>query len=132
VPISSSPQNPLYPLHRLVFDQNQPSPADNTRAHLVNARNALDRASAATKAARSAELDDALYNLAAARQLLPRITDENVRVQLDTEIAGLEQHANEIGTANQQDNTQGPNSPDGQNGQNGNNGPGGSGANNGP
>jgi hypothetical protein len=70
VPVSTSPDAALYPEHRVVFGPGQASTAATARMHLLNARLALDRATAAAGDARSADVDDALRNLAEARKLL--------------------------------------------------------------
>ncbi len=127
VPMSTSPDAPLYPLHQLLFDQGQPSPAESARLHLTNARQALDRAAASSGPARVTAIDDARHNLTDARELIPRIVDTPTRLQFGAELASLDQRAAQL--AGQQDNTSDPsqqNNQDGENGQRGVVGPNGS------
>ncbi|GAA4264142.1 hypothetical protein [Dactylosporangium darangshiense] len=135
VPLSNTPDAPLYPLHRMLFEQGQPSPADSARLHLANARQALGRVAASSGPARAAALDDARRNLTEARDLIPHITDTPTRLQLDAELASLDQRATQLAGEDQQDNPSAPsqqNNQSGQNNQNGQNGQNGGVGTNGP
>lgn len=102
IPLSASPHAPLYPLHHLLFQQDQPSAAESARRHLANARQALDLATASTGTARVGHLADAKRSLADARRLLPRVTDDAMKHQLDVELDGLEQGANQLERSEEQ------------------------------
>src|SRR5262249_30228440 len=109
---------PLYPVHHLLFDQGQPSPAESVRLHLTNARRALDRAAATIGPARAAALDDARRNLTEARKLIPRITDAPVRHQLGTELDDLDQRVDQLANLDQPNSTTDSNNQNNQNNQN--------------
>jgi hypothetical protein len=109
VPISSSPDAPLYPLHHFLFDRGQPSPAESVRLQLANARRALDRAAATIGPPRAVALDDARRHLTEARRLIPRISDAPIRLQLGTELDDLDQLADQLANVDQPDNATDPN-----------------------
>jgi hypothetical protein len=119
VPISTSPNAPLYPLHHLLFDRGQPSPAESVRLHLTNARRALDRAVATIGPPRAVALDDARHHLTEARGLIPRISDARIRLQLDTELDHLDERADQLANADQPDNPTDSNNHNNRAGENG-------------
>jgi hypothetical protein len=92
VPLSSSPDSPLYPLHQRIFESGEPSsPADGVRFNLAGARQALDDASRSQGSTRAVRLDSARRHLAEARRLAALMTDPDARSQLDAELSDLDQ-----------------------------------------
>jgi hypothetical protein len=92
VPLSSSPDSPLFPLHQRIFESGKPSsPADGVRLNLASARQALDDASRSQGSTRAVRLDSARQHLAEARRLAALVTDPDARSQLDAELSDLDQ-----------------------------------------
>jgi hypothetical protein len=92
LPLSSSPDSPLYPLHQRIFESGNPSsPADGVRLNLASARQALDDASRSQGSTRAVRLDSARQHLAEARRLAALVTDPDARSQLDAELSDLDQ-----------------------------------------
>jgi hypothetical protein len=102
VPLNSSPDSPLYPLHQLIFESRTPSPADSVRLNLANARQALDDASRSQGSTRAARLDSARRHLAEARRLAALMTDPHARSQLYAELSSLDQRASRMAENNDQ------------------------------
>jgi hypothetical protein len=119
VPISTSPDDPLYPLHHLLFDRGQPPPAESVRLYLTNARRALDRAAATIGPPRTVALDEARRHLAEAGRLIPRISDAPTRLQLGRELGDLYRCVDQLSNVDQQHNTTDSNNQGNQSGENG-------------
>jgi hypothetical protein len=101
VPLTSSPDSPLYPLHQRIFESGKPSsPADGVRLNLTSARQALDDASRSQGSTRAVRLDSARQHLAEARRLAALVTDPDARSQLDAELSDLDQRVSGLAENN--------------------------------
>jgi hypothetical protein len=101
VPLSASPGTPLHPLHQLIFQHGTPSPADNARLNLANAKEALDRAGT-DGPTRAASILQAHGHFAQARTQIALITDPTIRAELDAELSTLEQRARQLADSERQ------------------------------
>lgn len=93
---SASPTAPLYPLHQLLFHQPSPPAADTVRQQLASAQQALDRAGKASGASRLAALADARDHLTRARNLMPTVSDQADRDELDRQLSTMDRQAERL------------------------------------
>jgi hypothetical protein len=91
LPINGSPGSPLYPLHQLIFQPDQPTP-ESVRLSLASASQALDHATS-NGSTRAADLDQARRHLAEARKQLAQVTGSDTRTELEAELSNLERRA---------------------------------------
>jgi hypothetical protein len=102
LPVNGSPNSPLYPLHRLIFQPATPTATQDIRVKLASASATLDHA-AGRGAATHADLDKARQLLAEASDQLPQVTDPGTRSELQNEVSQLQQRADQLGENIDQD-----------------------------
>ena len=114
LPFNQSPGSPLYPLHQLILHPGDHA-TDDIRLRLASATQALDDAASNNGPTREAGLDQALRDLAAARQQLAQVADSDTRADLERQLSKLEHRATEL--ADDGDDDQGGQPDEGSQGQ---------------